>query len=178
MAALTPDRRKYWLLALPLLAALLWAGLTHQPPKWQRALHEFRGDISTDPGPNRSMSSALRVRQSLLLHPQSKLTLAQSTLLVSLINNPVNELSQSEALDVLSLAQRANALSPMQAQKAEDATLLVLRSSPGAMVRLESARFLGHLGNTGSIPALTTLGRDSDPKVQSAARIALARVQK
>ena len=179
-----PPRRRLWLLGLPVLIALLWLGRTasHKPQQLQQALHEFRGDTSadtgTDVGPNNPMASALKVRQFLFLHPGTKLTLAQSATLVRMVNSPVNDLSQSEALDVLSLAQRADALSPAQVQQAQQATLRVLSRTPGAMVRLEGARFLGHLGNPQGASALTVLGHDDDPKVRQAAGQALARLPK
>ena len=185
MAPLTPDRRKYWLLGLPVFAAMIWISLarTDQPHQWRQALHEFRGDASPDPGPNRPMADALQTRQFLLRSPHSKLTLTQSNLLTGLINSPVNDLSQSEALDVLNMAQRANALSPGQVRDAQEATFAVLNQSPGPMVRLESARFLGHLGNKGARDgrgkaALTLLEGDTDPKIRQAAHLALARMQK
>jgi hypothetical protein len=174
-----PPISRRWLL-LPVLAALAWAGLTAtlHPHAWQQGLQKLRGEAQADPGPNRSMDTSLTIRRLILLHQVTKLSAGQSAALIGLVASPRDDRSQSEALDVLGLAQRANALPAAQAQKALAATLLVLGGSPGPMVRLESARLLGHLGNPSSIPALLALQRDSDPKVQSAASDALARVQK
>ena len=120
----------------------------------------------------------LNQRFDLILHPGVKLSRAQHSRLVAIVGSPVNEQSQSEALDVLSLAHRAHLLSPPQSAQAQDAALAVLQTSPGPMVRLESARLLGHLGSAASVPALTLLLADPDPKVQDAARQALARSRK
>ena len=177
-SVLSPRRRR--LLALPLLLALAGVCLaaTHRPQGWGQALRELRGDAPADPGPNRAMDTALQARHFLLTHPSSKLGAAQTARLVGLVTAPPDEQSQSEALDVLSLAQRMNALSGPQALDAQNATLRVLRQSPGPMVRLESARFLGHLGSAENSPALTLLQADPEPKVQAAARQALARIQR
>ena len=174
------SRRRLRLFAVPVVVAL--AGLifllSHQPHRWQTALREFRGETPADAGPNRSMDSSLAVRRYLLMHHAPKLSAVQGALLVSLVGSPVDDQAQSEALDVLGLAQRGNALSPDQQQKAQDATLLALGRSPGPMVRLESARLLGHLGSRAGIPALTLLQTDSDSKVREAAGEALRRVRK
>lgn len=123
------------------------------------------------------MTEALLAREALHLHPETPLSVAQSAGLVRLINSPINDQSQSEALDVLSLALRANDLPPEQARQAQQATLRLLEHSPGPMVRLESARFLGHLGGSRGTDALRSLQNDADPKVRQAAGEALARVQ-
>ena len=175
--ALSPIRRP-WLLLLPVLAVLVWFAVTaaRSPEHLHRQLAEFRGDVPADTVSDHSVSNALLIRRGLLEHPGIALSRAQSGLLVTMIGAPVNDQSQSEALDVLSLAQRNNALPTLQARSAQAATLLVLRSSPGPMVRLESARFLGHLGDADSVPALTLLQQDSEPKVRQAAAEALARI--
>ncbi len=174
------NRRKFRLIALPLLLALVWAGLafSHHPHGLQQSLREFRGESSAEPGPNRSMDSSLAVRRFLLTRPLPKLSSSQSAALVASVAGPSDDQSQSEALDVLSLAQRAHALSVGQSRQARLAALLVLQHSPGPMVRLESARLLGHLGDRGGIPALLALQQDADPKVRDAAGQALTRVQK
>ena len=178
----TPNlvRRRLRLLVLPLLAGLAGLGIlaAHSPHGPSEALREFRGEAPADPGPNRAMADALTVRRDLLMHPGVKLSPAHQGQLVAIVGSPVNDQSQSEALDVLSLAQRAHALSAAQSAQAQDAALAVLKTSPGPMVRLESARLLGHLGGGASIPALTRLLGDADPKVQDAAREALARSQR
>lgn len=173
-------RRKLQFIALPVLALLVWAGLTafHHPHPLQQTLQEFRGEAPADPGPNRSMDSSLAVRRFLLTHPSHKLSAGQSAALIASVAGPSDDQAQSEALDVLSLAQRAHALSPAQSQQAQGAALSVLQQSPGPMVRLESARLLGHLGNQSSTPALLALQQDSDPKVREAAGRALTRVKK
>ena len=174
--ALPASRRKR-LLGLPLIIALVWAGLALHHSSWHQAL-TGRSGASADSGPSRSMDSSLQIRRFLLLHRRPKLSLGQSEALVASVGSPVDDQSQSEALDVLSLALRAHALSTAQAQAAQSAAIQVLRCSPGPMVRLESARLLGHLAAPGGIPALLILQRDSDPKIQSAARTALVRIQK
>ena len=173
-------RQKLRLLALPILALLVWAGLalSHQSLHLQQSLKTFRGEAAAEPGPNRSMDSSLAVRRYLLMHSASKLTVNQGAALVASVTGPADDQAQSEALDVLSLAKRANALSAGQAKQARNAALSVLQHSPGPMVRLESARLLGHLGDHDGIPALLVLQQDSDPKVRQAAGQALARVQK
>ncbi len=176
----SPPNSRRWLLVLPVLAAFAWGGLTatQHPLAWQQGLQKLRGEAPADAGPNHSMDESLTIRRLLLLHQVTKLSAGQSAALIGLIASPVDDQSQSEALDVLGLAQRANALPAAQAQQALAATLRGLGRNPGPMVRLESARLLGHLGSPSSIPALLALQRDSDPKVQSAAGDALARVQK
>lgn len=172
-------RRRLPLLGLPVLAALVWAVAVHSPHEIsphgvRQALGEFRGDAPADSGPNRGMADALLLRRDLLMHPGRKFSLAQSRRLVSIAAGPINEESQSEALDVLGLAQQAHALSPPQMREAEEAALQALRGSPAPMVRLESARLLGHLDNPADIPALSALQEDRDPKVREAASEALA----
>ena len=174
--AASPMRRRLPLLGLPVLALLVWAVATHGLHGVRHALGEFRGDAPADPGPNRAMADALLLRRSLLVSPGRKFTPAQSGRLVSIAAGPMNDQSQSEALDVLSLAQRAHALSPLQGRDAEGAALQALRGSPGPMVRLESARLLGHLGNPADAPALSALQGDGDPKVRQAAGEALAHI--
>ena len=173
---LPPTCRRLPLLGLPVLAVLVWAVAAHSPHGIRQALGEFRGDAPADPDPNRAMADALLLRRSLLVYPGRKLTPAQSGRLIAIAAGPINDQSQSEALDVLSLAQRANALSPLQVRDAEGAALQALRGSPGLMVRLESARLLGHLGSPANVPALLALQGDSDPKVRQAAGEALARI--
>ena len=175
-----PSRRRLRLLVLPALAALAGLGvlLAHSPHGPAQTLRDFRGESPAEPGPNWAMSDALTVRRDLILHPGVKLSRAQHSRLVTIVGSPINEQSQSEALDVLSLAHRAHLLSPPQSAQAQDAALAVLQTSPGPMVRLESARLLGHLGSAASVPALTLLLADPDPKVQDAARQALARSKK
>ncbi len=174
--ASSPTRRRLPLLGLPVLALLIWAVAAHAPQGGRTALGAFRGDAPADPGPDRAMADALLLRRKLLLYPGRRLTSAQSGRLVSIAAGPADEQSQSEALDVLSLAQRADALSPLQVRGAEKAALQALRGSPGPMVRLESARLLGHLGNPANAPALAALQGDSDPKIRQAAVEALARI--
>ena len=174
------NRRKLRLILLPVLALLAWGGLAafHHPHRLQQALQEFRGEAPADPGPNRSMDSSLSIRRFLLTHTSPKLSLRQSATLAASAAGPADDQAQSEALDVLSLAQRAHALSPAQSRQAQGAALSVLGQNPGPMVRLESARLLGHLGDRSSTPALLALQQDSDPKVREAAGEALARVQR
>lgn len=171
--ASSPARRRLPLLGLPVLAVLVWIVAAHSPHGFRQALDEFRGDAPADPGPNRAMADALLLRRDLLLHPGRQFSLVQSRRLVGIAAGPINDQSQSEALDVLSLAQRAHALSPPQVRDAEGAALQALRGTPGPMVRLESARLLGHLGNPADAPALSTLQEDPDPKVREAAGEAL-----
>lgn len=172
----SPTRRRLPLLALPIIALLLWSVAAHLPHGVKQTLREFRGDTALDPGPNKPMAEALIIRRDLLRHPGMTLSPAQSRTLVGYVGSPVNEQSQSEALDVLSLAGRARALSAAQVRDAEEAALQVLGGSPGPMVRLEAARLLGHLGSSTGVPALTALQKDSDPKVRQAAAEALARI--
>ena len=174
-----PARRLLWLLVLPVLAGLAGLGVlsAHSPHGAAQTLREFRGEASADSGPNPAMADALEIRRSLILHPGVKLTPVQHSRLVAIVSSPVNEQSQSEALDVLCLAHRGHTLSPPQSAQAQDAALAVLKTSPGPMVRLESARLLGHLGSARNIPALTLLAKDADPKVQDAARQALRKTQ-
>ncbi len=167
-------RRRLPLLALPVLAAVVWGINAHSPHGVKQAIKDFRDDAPADPGPNRPMADALLIRRDLLRHPGVTLSSAQGRRLVELVGSPRNDQSQSEALDVLGLAQRARALSAVQAQDAETAALGVLRGSPGPMVRLESARLLGHLGNPAGAGALAALQQDPDPKVRQAAAEALA----
>ena len=145
----------------------------HSPHGIRRALAEFRGEAPADFGPNRAMAEALLLRRDLLMHPGRQFSPAQSRRLVGIAAGPINDQSQSEAVDVLSLAQRAHALSPSQEHEAEEAALQALRGSPGPMVRLESARLLGHLGHPADAPALSALQADLDPKVREAAGEAL-----
>ncbi len=164
------------LLPLVLIGTVLV--LTHQPEHLRQSLREFRGEATPNPGPDHSMDSSLTIRGFLLFHPYTKLTAAQAAALVASAAGPPDDQAQSEAMDVLGLAQRANALSPAQAQDALAATLSALRGVPGPMTRLEAARLLGHLGSSGGAAALQALQRDSDAKVQLAAREALAHLQK
>lgn len=173
------SRQRLRLIALPLLIALVWAGLAvSRHPHLQQTLKEFRGEAVIDAGPNRSMDSSLAVRRFLLTHSSPKLSAGQSAALLASVAGSADDQAQSEALDVLSLAQRARALSAAQSRLACLAALSLLRQNPGPMVRLESARLLGHLGSQSSIPALQRLQQDADPKVRDAAGQALARVQK
>lgn len=176
-----PTRRRLPLLGLPVLALLVLVAAAHaphgvSPHGLRQTLGDFRGDVPADPGPNRGMAEALGLRRALLMHPGRKLTPVQSRRLVSISAGPADDQSQSEALDVLSLAQRAHALSPLQVRDAEGAALSALRGSAGPMVRLESARLLGHLGNPADAPAVSALQGDRDPKVRQAAGEALARL--
>lgn len=173
------SQKKLRLIVLPALALLVWVGVaTYQPHRLQKSLQEFRGEAAGETGPNRSMDSSLIIRHSLLLHSSVKLSTLQSAALVAAVTGPADEQDQSEALDVLGLAQRAHALSPAQARQAGLATISVLQHNPGPMVRLESARLLGHLGDRASLPALLVLQQDSDPKIREAAEQALTRIQK
>ena len=173
------NRRKLRLIVLPLLALLVWAGLAaaHHPQRVQQSLREFRGEAPADPGPDRSMDSSLALRRFLLTHPSPKLSAGQSAALIASVASGGDQ-AQSEALDVLGLAQRAHALSASQSRQAQGAALSALGQNPGPMVRLESARLLGHLGDRSSTAALLALQQDSDPKVREAAGKALMRVQK
>lgn len=175
-----PARRRPWLLLLPVLAGLAGLGVlsAHSPHGAAQTLREFRGEAPADSGPNPAMADALDIRRSLILHPGVKLTPVQHRRLVAIVSSPVNEQSQSEALDVLCLAHRGHTLSPPQSAQAQDAALAVLKTSPGPMVRLESVRLLGHLGSVRNIPALTLLLNDPDPKVHEATKEALARSRK
>ncbi|MGI4790675.1 MAG: hypothetical protein ACRYFS_17715 [Janthinobacterium lividum] len=172
------SRRRLRLPGLAVLIALALIGLkaSHQTHILRQKMQEFQGDTVSEPGPDHSMASALKARQSLLSHPTLKLSTTQISQMVTLVNSPVDDVSQSEALDVLSLAQRANELSSAQIRTAQDATLLVLTHSPGMMVRLESARFLGHLGGTRGVFALTALQSDLDPRVRQAAHDSLTQI--
>ena len=171
------------LLALPALAALVWtisAVTHHHSPLRQvrQALQEFRGESPVDPGPNQAMSAALVVRGQLLMHRISEVSADQQTLLLGILSGPADDMTQSEALDVLGIAERMHALSPAQEKEGLQAAMRILRRRPGPMVRLESARLLGHLATSSSIPALTALQGDSDPKVREAAEEALAQIKK
>lgn len=171
--------RRYWLLALPILIAAVWfiQDRSHKASQMTQMIHEIRGDAAAaDDKPNRPMAAALLVRNVLLRYPRSPLAKSQSDLLVKMVNSPVNDLSQSEAISVLSMALRTGALSPMQRQQAQDATLRVMRGSPGPMVRCASARILGHLGDPHNAAVLTALQQDSDPNVREAAGQALTRL--
>ena len=174
------NRRKVRLILLPLLVLLVWAGLaaSRHPHGLQQTLQEFRGGAPADPGPDRSLDSSLALRRFLLTHPSPKLSAGQSAAIFASVAAPGDDQAQSEALDVLSLAQRAHALSASQSRQAQQAALSVLRQNPGPMARLESARLLGHLGDQSSTSALLALEQDSDPKVREAAGVALTRVQK
>jgi len=173
-------RQKLRLIALPLLIALVWAGLavSRHPHSLQQTLKEFRGEAPADAGPSRSMDSSLAVRRFLLTHSSPKLSAGQSAALLASVAGPADDQAQSEALDVLSLAQRAHALSASQSRLARLAALSVLQQNSGPMVRLESARLLGHLGDPSSTPALRRLQQDADPKVREAAGQALTRIQR
>ncbi len=174
------SRRRFRLLLLPAIALLGGAALflSHRP-HLQQTLREFRGETAAaDSGPNYGVNDALIIRRGLLQHPHSPLPAAQVAQLNALVVRPTEEQSQSEALDVLGLAQRAHALSAAQAQDAQTATLLALSRNPAPMVRLEGARLLGHLGLSGSTPALTLLQQDADPKIRQAAGEALIRAGK
>ena len=173
---------KRGLLALPAVAALVWVvpmAAYHSSPlrQMRRVLLEFREPAPGNPSPNRAMSAALIIRSRLLTHPFSHVSAAQAALLLGILSGPADDMTQSEALDVLGIAKRRHALSPAQEQAGLTATLAILGRSPGPMVRLESARLLGHLGNAGALPALRTLEADSDPKVQKAAAAALAQMR-
>ncbi len=174
------SRQKLRLIALPILIALVWTGLavSRHPHHLQQTLREFRGETLGDPGPNRSMDSSLAVRRFLRTRSSPKLSAGQSAALIASVAGPADDQAQSEALDVLSLAHRAHALSASQSRQARLAALSVLQQNPGPMVRLESARLLGHLGDRSSTPALKVLQQDTDPKVREAAGQALTRVQK
>ena len=177
--ALPINRQKLRLVLLPLFILLVWTGLaaSRHPHGLQQTLQEFRGEAPADPGPDRSMDSSLALRRFLLTHPFPKLSARQSASLLASVASGSDQ-AQSEALDVLGLAQRAHALSASQSRQARQSALLVLGQNPGPMVRLESARLLGHLGDRTGIPALLKLQQDSDPKIREAARVALTRVQK
>ncbi len=171
----SPARRRLPLLGLPVLAVLVWIAAAHSPPGIQ-AVEELRGNVPTDTSANQPMAEALLIRRDLLMHPGVTLSLTQGRRLVGFVGSPINEESQSEALDVLGLALRAGALSAPQARDANTAALEVLRGSPAPMVRLESARLLGHLKTLADAPVLAALQHDSDPKVRQAAEEGLNRL--
>ena len=171
------------LLALPALAALIWAvpaAVHHHAALRQvrRGLQEFRGETPGSSGPNQAMNSALIVRGQIVMRRVPQISADQEALLLGILSGPADDMAQSEALDVLGIAERMNALSPAQKKDGSKATLELLRRSPGPMVRLESARLLGHLGGASALPALLALQADSDPKVQQAAKRALAQIKR
>lgn len=105
-----------------------------------------------------------------------RLSPAQERLLIDCLKGPVDERSQSEALDVLTLAQRARVLSPTQVDNAIDACLTILSRTPPPMVRLEGARFLWHSKTPRGIAALRLLLNDPAPKIRDAAKQGLAEI--
>lgn len=172
---------KRWLFALPVLAVLGWTVSAFAPRpaalhEMGHALQEFRSGAPEGAGPNQAMSAALVVRSQLLMHRISRVSAAQEAMLLGILSGPTDDIAQSEALDVIGIAKRMNALSTAQQQGAAPAVLKLLRRMPGPMVRLESARLLGHLEDAQAAPALRILQADADPKVQEAAKNALARV--
>lgn len=171
------------LLALPALAALVLAvsaAISHPAPLHQvrQALQEFRGEAPGGSDTNPAMNSALIMRGQLLMHRLPKISAGQEAMLTGILSGPADDMTQSEALDVLGIAKRMHALSPAQEKEDAVSALKILRRSPGPMVRLESARLLGHLGNAAALPALLALQEDHDPKVQEAAEEALAQMRK
>lgn len=105
-----------------------------------------------------------------------RLSPAKERLLIDCLRGPGDELSQSEALDALMLAQQAGYLSPPQVQEADEACLSLLRRMPPPMVRLEGARFLSHKKDSRSIAALRLLLNDPNPKIQDAAKQGLTEI--
>ena len=102
---------------------------------------------------------------------------AQDRLLITCLNGPVDESSQSEALDALALAQRAGFLTLPQVQTAEETCLSVLSRMPPPMVRLEGARFLAHKKDPKSIAALRRLLNDPVPKIRDSAKLGLTEIR-
>ena len=174
----TPFRR-FWLFALVPAAVLVWGGFGLQLPSpqnpWRQRLAAFRAEAGADPpvGYSLFMSDVMIVRNSILRsmtrHEPIRLSAAQDRLLSDCLNGPVDERSQSEALDVLLLAQRAGGLSPAEARIAEEECVNVLSRTPAPMVRLEGARFLAHSKSPRAIAALRRLQNDPISKIRDAA---------
>ncbi len=177
--------RRFWPFAIVLLAALAWAGLTapNAPlhPRWQQSLDAFRdaGSEGAGTGHNPQMADMMILRNdfrlSIARRQRMRLSPSQARRLIACLNGPVDELSQSEALDALTLAQRAGFLSPAQAHEAVGTCLAVLSRTPPPMVRLEGARFLSHSKDPRGIAALRLLLNDPIPKIRDAAKQSLAK---
>lgn len=103
-----------------------------------------------------------------------RLSPAQARQAIACLNGPVDELSQSEALDVLAMAQRSGSLPSAQTREATEVCVSVLSRTPPPLVRLEGARFLSHSRNPAGIGALRRLLDDPVPKIREAATRSLA----
>ncbi len=179
-----PSTRRFWPFAAVLLVALGWGGLAayhapHQPP-WQKKLDEFRasGTEGVDEKPNRHMSDMIILKNSLqrsiMQGKPTRLSPTQVHQAIACLNGPVEELSQSEALDVLTMARRSGSLSSAQTREATEVCLSVLSRIPPPLVRLEGARFLSHSKDPADIGALRHLLDDPNPKIRDAATRGLA----
>ena len=179
-----PSTRRLWPFAAVLLVALTWGGFVayhapHQPP-WQKRLDDFRASGAEGMGeePNRQMSDMMLIRNGLLRSITRRqpvyLSPAQARQALACLNGPGDELSRSEALDVLNMARQAGSLSPAQTQEATEVCVSVLDRTPPPMVRLEGARFLSHSKYPAGVGALRILLNDPVPKIRDAAIRSLA----
>ena len=171
-------RRSLRTLAILSLAALLLAAALalHKAPRpevWRQSLESFRGDegleLKVSPHMNAILILRNDLRQALAAHQPCAISPSQNLLLLDSLNGPADDLLQSEALDVLGLAARAHALSPMQSRAAVTSALAILSGTPGPMVRLEGARFLSHTGDARGLPTLGRLAQDPSPRIREAA---------
>ena len=179
-----PSSRRLWPFAAVLLIALAWGGLAayHAPqrPPWQKSLDKFRasGDGGTGEEPNTRMSDMIilknSVQRSIMRGQPMRFSPVQTRQAIACLNGPVDELSQSEALDVLTMARRSGFLSPAQIREVTEVCVSVLARTPPPMVRLEGARFLSHSKDPKGIGALRLLRNDPAPKIREAALYSLA----
>ena len=179
-----PSRRRLWPFAAVLLIVLAWGGYAayHAPqrPPWQEGLDKFRasGDGGTGEEPNTRMSDMIILKNSvqrpIMRGQPMRFSLAQSRQAIACLNGPIDELSQSEALDVLTMARRSGFLSAAQTHEATQVCVSVLARTPPPMVRLEGARFLSHSKDSKGIGALRLLRNDPVPKIRKAALDSLA----
>ncbi len=109
------------------------------------------------------------VQRAIVRGQPRHLSPTQARQAIACLNGPVDELSQSEALDVLGLARRTGFLSSDQTQAATAACVSILSRTPPPMVRLEGARFLSHSKDAESTGALRLLLNDPAPNIREAA---------
>jgi hypothetical protein len=180
-----PPARRFWLLALVPLSALagiaLLAHHSPHPNRLQQSLDSFQDDGAAPIGVSPHMADLIILRNDLLGSTRQqqprKLSPAQDRLVIDCLQGPVDESSQSEALDVLKLAARAGFLTPSQTHEANEECFSILRRTPPPMVRLEAARFLGYSKDPRRIAALDILRNDPDPKIQGAAKKGLTKIK-
>lgn len=179
-----PPARRFWSLALVPLAGLVGiALLAHHSPhpnRLQQSLDSFRDEKGPLLSVSPYMSDLIILRNDLLSsigrQQPMNFTLAQERLVFDCLHGPVDERSQSEALDVLKLAIRAGFLTAPQTHEANEACFSILSRTPPPMVRLEAARFLDYSKDPRRIAALDILQNDPDPKIQTAAEKGLAAI--